>query len=53
MRWGVPDPALHDDLLISAALVAVLDRAEWGTGHDGEVVPAADVLSDVDGGPFA
>jgi hypothetical protein len=26
MRWGVPDPAVHDDLLISAALCALLDR---------------------------
>ncbi|MEZ4568727.1 MAG: hypothetical protein R2849_00025 [Thermomicrobiales bacterium] len=25
MRWSVEDPALHDDLLISAALIAVLD----------------------------
>ena len=26
MRWGVADPNMHDDLLISAALCAVLDR---------------------------
>jgi hypothetical protein len=38
MRWGVPDgtrdPAtgeyLHDDLIISAALVSVLDKQVWG-----------------------
>ncbi|MEZ4521645.1 MAG: hypothetical protein R3A46_08395 [Thermomicrobiales bacterium] len=29
MRWSVEDPALHDDLLISAALVAVLDGLDW------------------------
>jgi hypothetical protein len=27
MRWGVPDPAVHDDLLISAALCAALPQA--------------------------
>jgi hypothetical protein len=27
MRWGVPDPAIHDDLLISAALCAALPQA--------------------------
>lgn len=26
MRWGVPDPAIHDDLLISAALCAALPQ---------------------------
>jgi len=38
MRWGVPDGTrdavtgelVHDDLLISAALCAVLDACEWG-----------------------
>lgn len=29
MRWSVEDDALHDDLLISTALVAVLDRLDW------------------------
>ncbi|HET9015504.1 MAG TPA: hypothetical protein VFN57_07905 [Thermomicrobiaceae bacterium] len=29
MSWSVPDPAVHDDLLLSAALVAVLDRQDW------------------------
>lgn len=27
MRWGVPDPTIHDDLLISAALCAALPQA--------------------------
>jgi hypothetical protein len=26
MRWGVTDPTVHDDLLISAALCAALDE---------------------------
>jgi hypothetical protein len=25
----VPDPALHDDLVMSAALVAVLEEQDW------------------------
>ncbi len=29
LRWSVEDPALHDDLLISAALTATLDRLDW------------------------
>lgn len=29
LRWGVEDERLHDDLLISAALVAALDRHDW------------------------
>jgi hypothetical protein len=53
MRWGVPDPAVHDDLLISAAMVAELDGAEWAADFDGHVVPADDVLRDVDKGDFA
>ncbi|MEO6457484.1 MAG: hypothetical protein ABIO92_04310 [Chloroflexia bacterium] len=29
LKWGVEDRATHDDLLISAALCAVLDRLDW------------------------
>ena len=29
LRWGVEDQRLHDDLLMSFALVAVLDRDDW------------------------
>jgi hypothetical protein len=29
MRWGVESRSTHDDLLISAALCAVLDRLDW------------------------
>ncbi len=29
IAWSVPDPALHDDLLISAALAALLDDTDW------------------------
>jgi hypothetical protein len=40
LRWSVPDPALHDDLVMSAALVAALDEQDWrprravGSGGD-------------------
>ena len=29
MRWGVEERNTHDDLLVSAALCAVLDRVDW------------------------
>jgi len=29
MRWSVPDPALHDDLVMSAALVSTLEDLDW------------------------
>lgn len=31
LRWSVTDPHLHDDLLISASLVAALDGQDWAT----------------------
>jgi hypothetical protein len=39
IRWGVPEAAGHDDLLVSAALYVVLDEGGWGTG--GSVVVRA------------
>ncbi|MDH7488302.1 MAG: hypothetical protein QHH80_02185 [Anaerolineae bacterium] len=32
IRWGVPESAGHDDLLVSAALCVVLDDGGWGCG---------------------
>jgi hypothetical protein len=29
MSWSVPDPTLHDDLVMSAALVTLLDEQDW------------------------
>jgi hypothetical protein len=29
LRWSVPDPTLHDDLVMSAALVATLEEQDW------------------------
>lgn len=31
LRWSVPDPKLHDDLLISASLAAALDGLDWAS----------------------
>jgi hypothetical protein len=61
MRWGVwESPAYdgliargHDDLLVSAALVVVLDKQQWpATGESGVVEPE-DVLDDIDAGDLA
>jgi hypothetical protein len=57
LRWGVPDGArdplsgerLHDDLLLSAALAAVLDERPWSAGGAGVLIPARDALDDIDG----
>lgn len=38
MRWGVRDPALHDDYLISAALVSRLDALAWRADVQGEII---------------
>ena len=58
MRWGVPDGTrdpqtgglVHDDLVLSAALSAVLDGEEWTGGGSTLVVPASDPLRDMDRG---
>lgn len=59
MKWGVPegsrDPVsgewLHDDLVLSAALTAVLDGQKWAGGcGPALIVPAADPLKDLDQG---
>jgi hypothetical protein len=58
MRWGVPDgtldpasgEAVHDDLLISAALCAVLDSQPWGAVGPALVVPGRDPLQELDSG---
>lgn len=41
MRWGVPDPRLHDDLLISAALCAALEGLEGSVYSPAALVEAA------------
>jgi hypothetical protein len=53
LKWGVPDGSrdpqtgetVHDDLLISASLCAVLDRFEWSYGEARSVIiPPVDPL---------
>lgn len=58
VRWGVPDgrrdPAtgelVHDDLLISSALCAVLDSQDWSISAPTFVIQAEDPLEDLDKG---
>jgi len=54
MRWGVPDGTrdvatgdiLHDDYILSAALISLLDQEIWGTGES-QVVMQKDILEDL------
>lgn len=58
MRWGVPDgtrnPAsgelVHDDLLLSTALCAVLENQNWTQGTPALIVPGRDPLQELDSG---
>jgi hypothetical protein len=60
LSWSVPDNArdhatglpLHDDLLVSAALCAVLDTQPWPTGAAFSIVPRPDPLAEIDEGGF-
>ena len=44
MRWGVADPSVHDDLLLSAALCAALEREPRPAAQAGAVIEAEEVL---------
>lgn len=56
LRWGVPDgtrdPAsdelVHDDLLVSASLCALLDDAAWQTHLPGVIIPGQDPMKEID-----
>lgn len=58
LRWGVPDGArdplsgerLRDDLVLSAALVTVLDGLSWSAGLPAAVLRAPDPLEEMDRG---
>ena len=58
MRWGVPDGTrdastgdlVHDDLLISSAMCAVLDQEDWSVSAPTFVIQASDPLKDLDRG---
>lgn len=58
VRWGVPDGTrdaatgdlVHDDLLISAAMCALLDEEDWSFSAPTFVIHARDPLEDLDRG---
>ena len=58
VRWGVPDgrrnpetgDLVHDDLLISAALCAVLDKQKWTVSMPSFIIQADDPLDELDKG---
>ncbi len=58
MHWGVPDGTrdpvtgelVHDDLLLSAALCAVLDEQEWHSASPALIVRARDPLAEMERG---
>jgi hypothetical protein len=41
---------LHDDLVISAAMTAILDEQPWKLGFSPAVIQAADPIREMDGG---
>jgi hypothetical protein len=52
MKWGAPDPETHDDRVVSAALVAELDKVKWVMPGRSVVIEASDVLEDIDRSAF-
>lgn len=54
LKWQIPDGArdpatgelLHDDLVVSAAMCALLDDEEWGTAES-FIIPTHDPISDL------
>lgn len=55
IKWGVPDGMrnaaggyVHDDLVLSAALCAVLDGEDWSVSGSPLVVPAVDPIKAMD-----
>jgi hypothetical protein len=52
MKWGVVDPKVHDDRVLSAALVAELDKVKWSLPGSSVVIEARDVLEEIDEGRF-
>jgi hypothetical protein len=56
LKWGVWDDVAydgliaygHDDLIISAALTAILDQQDWPGSAEGASVEVGDVLEDID-----
>ncbi|MDD2521648.1 MAG: hypothetical protein PHW11_02340 [Anaerolineaceae bacterium] len=57
LKWSVPegtaDPLgglLHDDLVISAAMTAILDEQEWRISLPPQIIQASDPIKEMDGG---
>ena len=58
MRWSVPDGTrdplsggyLHDDLVLSAALVGALEKMDMQPLSQALIIPAADPLKELDKG---
>ncbi len=57
LRWSVPEGArdpegglLHDDLAVSAAMVAILDEQSWLLSSQAVLIPASDPILEMDGG---
>jgi hypothetical protein len=56
MRWGVPDGTrevstgelIHDDVLLSAALIAALDDRDWSVSGPALMIAGRDPLKDID-----
>ena len=54
MHWGVPNGTrdvatgelVHDDYILSAALISLLDAETWGTG-DSQVIEQPDILKEL------
>lgn len=51
-RWSVPESAGHDDLLVSAALIAELDLVAVAPYSESGIVEAGDVIEEMDRGSF-
>jgi hypothetical protein len=52
MKWGVDSATIHDDRVLSAALVADLDKAKWTVPTRSAIIKARDVLDQIDEGRF-
>ena len=57
LKWWVPDGTsdplgglLHDDLVISAAMTAILDEYEWTPTFAPAIIQASDPIREMDGG---
>ena len=57
LKWWVPDGTadpmgglLHDDLVVSAAMTAMLDEIEWRLSFSPQLIQASDPIKDMDGG---